>query len=230
MKWLNFVPLFEKKARMNKKIWIYKLFLIGSLFILLNSCEKDKSEPDPEDTIEYGTVEDIDSNSYKTVKIGNQWWMAENLKVTKYRNGDPIPIISDNAEWKNNTAGAYCNYENVISNGEKFGKLYNWKAVQDNRNLAPSGWHVPSNDEWSTLTDFLSNVGYISDSSGFNAIPSGFRQGNGLYIFRYTNYSNWWSSTYFGDGLVWCRQTDGHNVFDIMQGSKNGFSVRCLRY
>jgi uncharacterized protein (TIGR02145 family) len=89
------------------------------------------------------TVTDIDGNVYQTVTIGNQIWMAENLKVTHYRNGDEIPNVTVQEDWKNLTTGAYCNYNNVAV----YGRLYNWLAVNDNRNIAPAGWHVPSDAE-----------------------------------------------------------------------------------
>jgi len=92
-------------------------------------------------------VKDIDGNSYKTVKIGEQIWMAENLKVTHYRNGDPIPNLTDENDWENTEQGAYCNYDNNEDNVETYGRLYNWYAVDDKRGLAPRGWHIPTDDE-----------------------------------------------------------------------------------
>lgn len=97
------------------------------------------------------TVTDIDGNVYRTVKIGSQWWMAENLKVTHYRNDDAIPNITDNTEWSTHTTGAYCCYNNAPDSAATWGGLYNWHAATDGRNLAPAGWHVPSDAEWQTL-------------------------------------------------------------------------------
>ncbi|HNR13770.1 MAG TPA: FISUMP domain-containing protein [Thermodesulfobacteriota bacterium] len=102
-----------------------------------------------------GTVTDIDGNVYQTVKIGNQVWMAENLKVTHYRNGDPIPNVTSDSKWRNLSAGARCNYDNIASNGETYGYLYNWYAVNDSRGLAPEGWHVPSDEDWKQLEQHL---------------------------------------------------------------------------
>lgn len=98
--------------------------------------------------LETGKVTDIDGNTYKTVKIGNQWWIAENLKVTHYRNGDAIPEVTDNEQWKNLNSGAYCAYDNNESNAAVYGYLYNWYAMNDSRNIAPEGWYVPSDEEW----------------------------------------------------------------------------------
>ena len=91
---------------------------------------------------------DIDGNVYRTVKIGKQWWMAENLKVTHYRNGDEIQHVTGYLEWKTLKSGAYCNYDNNPSYVPTYGRLYNWFAVDDSRNIAPQGWHVPSDSEY----------------------------------------------------------------------------------
>jgi uncharacterized protein (TIGR02145 family) len=102
-----------------------------------------------------GTVTDIDGNVYRTVIIGNQEWMAENLKVTHYRNGYDIPNVTDNATWASLSTGAYCEYDNNISNVATWGRLYNWYAAVDDGNIAPTGWHVPSDDEWKQLEMYL---------------------------------------------------------------------------
>lgn len=100
-------------------------------------------------------VVDIDGNAYKTIKIGNQVWMAENLKTTRYRNGEAIPNVKNGTQWAALTTGAWCDYNNFAVNGNKFGHLYNWYAVSDPRNLAPEGWHVPTNAEWTELENYL---------------------------------------------------------------------------
>jgi uncharacterized protein (TIGR02145 family) len=101
------------------------------------------------------TITDVDRNVYKIIKIGNQWWMAENLKVTHYRNGDSIPIVTDKIEWSTIVTGAYCNYLNNASFVTTYGHLYNWYAVKDNRGIAPEGWHVPTDEEWKELEMYL---------------------------------------------------------------------------
>lgn len=100
-------------------------------------------------------LEDIDGNVYKAVKIGDQWWMAENLKVTHYRNGDPIPRVPSERVWPILTSGAYCEYENDTSFVKPYGLLYNWYAAVDTRGLAPEGWHVPTDEEWKELELYL---------------------------------------------------------------------------
>jgi uncharacterized protein (TIGR02145 family) len=102
-----------------------------------------------------GTVSDIDGNVYKTVKIGNQIWMAENLKVTHYQNGDKIATGFSHSDWKELTKGAYSNYNDDIKNVNTYGRLYNWYAVSDLRNIVPKGWHVPNDEEWQELELYL---------------------------------------------------------------------------
>ncbi len=102
-----------------------------------------------------GTMTDQDGNVYKTIIIGNQVWMAENLKVTHYQNGDPIPNITENPEWGKLSTGAYCNHKNNIDNAATYGSLYNWFAVNDSRNLAPEGWHIPTDKEWKQMEIYL---------------------------------------------------------------------------
>ena len=107
------------------------------------------------DTVSDNTVIDIDGNVYHTVNIGTQTWMVEDLKTTRYRNGNPIEYITGNLEWGNTMSGAYCNYDNDPVNANTYGRLYNWSAVSDSRKIAPTGWHIASNAEWNTLVTFL---------------------------------------------------------------------------
>jgi uncharacterized protein (TIGR02145 family) len=139
------------------RIWIYSIMLLGASLMLTNSCKKD-SVPIQKDLIPvYGEpVNDIEGNIYKTVIIGNQVWMAENLKSTKYRNGDSIPVVKDSTQWIKLSTGARCYNKNDKANGIKYGNLYNWYAVSDSRNIAPMGFHVPSDAEWDTLMTYVS--------------------------------------------------------------------------
>src|ERR1700690_4031958 len=114
-----------------------KLFTIGMLLMFIISCKKD----DASDPMNQNEVTDIDGNVYKTVTIGTQVWMVENLKTTRYRNGDLIPNKTDASEWANLTTGAYCDYDNTPSNSAIYGRLYNSNAVIDSRKIAPAGWH-----------------------------------------------------------------------------------------
>ncbi len=142
----------------NSKFWIYTFVVIGTFLMLAGSCKK--SDDNPSEKTSSGTVKDIDGNVYHTVTIGTQVWMVENLKTTKYRDGSPIPNITDYSEWSNLANGAYCNYNNNVAIGDKYGKLYNWYAANDSRNIAPTGWHVPTDDEWTTLEKYVkANIG-----------------------------------------------------------------------
>lgn len=140
----------------------------GIIFILtclMIKCENPSASKESE--FESGTVTDIDGNVYPTVRIGEQWWMALNLKVTRYRNGEAIPNVTDADEWGNLTTGAYCNYDNDESYVNKFGRLYNWYAVDDDRGIAPVDWHVPTDEEWKQLEMVLGMSRSDADATGF---------------------------------------------------------------
>jgi len=201
------------------------------------------------DRINFNACVDIDSNIYPTVKIGDQWWMAENLKVTRYRNGDDIPIVTDDTEWENLTTGAYCNYNNNSDNADIYGRLYNWYAVNDSRNIAPLGWHVPSDEEWQTLIDYLGGESVAggklketgtthwnspnegaTNESGFAALPGGYRYYNG-YFYSLGSSAYFWSSTEYGSSRAWSRLLyyDYASVYRYDDYKHYGFSVRLVR-
>lgn len=112
-----------------------------------------------------GTIRDVDGNIYTSVKIGTQTWLVQNLRTTRYRNGDLIPNITDNGAWASTKTGAYSMYDNNPANGAVYGYLYNWHAVNDRRNIAPAGWHVPTQEEWLTLENYLSANGFNFDGT-----------------------------------------------------------------
>jgi uncharacterized protein (TIGR02145 family) len=141
-----------------------KLFIL-LLTLTMVYCGED-SPTEPEDNTVYNTVTDIDGNVYQTVIIGNQEWMAENLKVTRYSNGDSIPNVTDGSEWAGLSTGAYCTYDNNAFNAAVYGHLYNWYAVNDSRGIAPVGWHVPTDDEWKELEMYLGMSQSAADSAG----------------------------------------------------------------
>ena len=198
----------------------------------------------------YGPViKDINGNKYKTVYIGTQHWMAENLKVSKYNDGTSIPYITDYTKWENNTKGAWCNYNNDASKNTRYGKLYNWLAVSGRKNVCPTGWHVPSDAEWAVLIDYLGGesvaggkmkeVGTKSwdspnedaiNTSLFTGLPGGFRNRYGNY-YHFGGNGFWWSSTEYNTDDALCRDLDA-NVGDVSRGDsgkRTGLSVRCLR-
>ena len=184
-----------------------------------------------------------------TIVIGTQQWMEKNLDVLTYRNGDIIPQVTDPTAWAALTTGAWCYYNNDVANGAIYGKLYNWYAVNDPRGLAPTGWHVPTDDEWTTLSTTLGgdavaggkmkvagttrwttpNTG-ATNESGFAGLPGGFRSTNGSF-YDVGSFGYWWSSTEDYATYAWLRDLLYINgVIDRASGSKrDGFSVRCLR-
>ena len=197
-----------------------------------------------------GTVTDIDGNVYQTIQIGDQEWIMENLKVTHYRNGDPITHLTSNSAWTLTSSGAYCVYGNNPSNAETYGNLYNWYAVGDSRGLAPEGWHVPTDDEWTTLANYLGGssvaggklkeTGYehwnppntgATNESGFTALPGGYRIYFSGYYLDMGNGGYFWSSAEYGSYNAWYRllYCNYSEIFRSSYGKKSGFSVRCIR-
>ena len=192
-------------------------------------------------------ITDIDGNTYNTVKIGNQEWTAENLNVEHYRNGDVIPQVQDKAQWSELTTGAWCYYKNDSKNGKTYGKLYNWYAIHDSRGLAPEGWHIPSDAEWTKLTDFLGGKEVVggklkatilwespntgaTNESGFSAFPGGVRGTSGGCSLIGENGGFWGSSEYNNDGaLNRCLCHDGSDVYRVISLKGDGLSVRCVR-
>lgn len=198
------------------------------------------------------SLTDIDGNVYHTVTIGitnkAQVWMAENLKVTRYQNGDSIPKVTNSKVWNNLTTAAYCDYDNKPINSKTYGRLYNWYAVADSNNICPPGWHIPTDDEWFNLTYFLGEnvagsklkeAGTVhwrspninaSNETGFTALPGGYRGDNGLfYEIGFTCYL--WSSSEFNLLNAWTRKmlnSDG-TVKTSYEEKRWGFSVRCIK-
>ena len=194
-----------------------------------------------------GQLVDIDGNVYRTVVIGTQHWMAENLKVTRYRNGVNITYVSNNGSWSGLTTGAYGYYGNNTTNRDTYGILYNWHAVDDSRGICPEGWHVPSRTEFDTLSTYLGGdsiagsklkeAGTVhwdfpnsggTNESGFTALPAGSRLfSNGSYNYLGT-VSHFWSSESSGSNMRRLK----HDVFTLESVTfvKNmGFSIRCLK-
>jgi uncharacterized protein (TIGR02145 family) len=194
----------------------------------------------------YSQVTDVNGKTYKVTSIGGQTWMSENLDVDRFQNGDIIPEAKSIEEWNKATKKgkpAWCYCDNNPIYGKKYGKLYNWYAVNDPRGLAPKGFHIPSSTEWNELIDYLggpkkcadqirSNEGWVDDASdlrqdqtpinyngnnesGFTAYPSGYRNNNGVHISPGTNYAYWWTSTEDNQNTAW------FVTFKFMQGTSN---------
>ena len=194
----------------------------------------------------WGTVSDMDGNVYKTVRIGDQIWMAENLRVKHYQNGDAIEYVTTQPKWKILKSGAYCYCNNSISNSTIYGLLYNFYAVMDSRNIAPLGWKVASDSDWSELENYLgSNAGcqlkivaplvWVDISKcqqevcGFNALPAGFRDASDSNFFLGIG-----SSAYFwtwSNNKVYFRyiRSDDSKIFNAPGSQKIGLSVRCIK-
>ena len=179
------------------------------------------------------------------IKIGTQTWTTKNLDVTKYRNGDAIPQVQDKNAWAKLKTGAWCYYENNTANGTTYGKLYNWFAVNDTRGLAPKGYHIPTDAEWTILTDNLGeeagtkmkstsgwdNFGNGTNTSGFAGLPGGCRNYDGNFAnFGANGY--WWSSSEGNTNTALSSTLDYYydgNVLSSNDDKQSGFSVRCLR-
>jgi len=219
-------------------------FLVfGLALIMIAGCKKE------EDTIPNKTVSDVEGNIYPIVDIGTQTWMGENLKTTKFNDGADIALVINDAEWSNLDTPGYCWYENDKTNyGDTYGALYNWYAVNTGK-LCPAGWHVPTDAEWTILTDYLGGENMAGDKiketgmahwirlnltatneTGFTALPNGFR-----FPFEYTFSdigftANWWSSDFLAqdDKFAWYRELGNEFRRDGFL-KEFGLGVRCLR-
>ncbi len=195
------------------------------------------------------TCIDYDGNSYATFTLGTQTWMAENLRVVHYRNGEAIPNVTGNSAWAALTSGAYCWYNNDQATYAKYGTLYNWHAVNDFRGLCPQGWHAPTNEEWTALTTYLGGDTYAggkmkslsalwtspnvdaTDNSRFSGLPGSFRGDNGTFGTSIGTAGCWWTSSVYSSSDAHSRGLL-NSLNYVIAGTavkKNGYSVRCLR-
>jgi len=247
---------------LNSKILIYLLLII----ISSPGCKKDEPKIPT-------SVTDIDGNNYNVIRIGTQVWMKENLTTTKYNDGTAIPNLSSPAgAWNNAITAAYCD-NNTPSNTTTYGRIYNWYTVDNNaatkmasnggKNVCPTGWHVPKDEEWTILTEYLISHGYgyqgsgnyigksmastsgwttdptagnigndqaSNNSSGFTALPSGYRFDYGAFYDNGYN-AHWWSSSENSTTSGILRHIGCHtpNVHTYYYEKQFGFSVRCLK-
>jgi len=240
---------------------IYSLLIMGVCIVFSSSCNNEPSLNNPTNSkttavfnsaVTYGTMTDQDGNVYKTVTIGTQIWMAENLRTTKYNDGTAISNVTGATEWANLTTGAYCNYNNTTNTDTiaTYGRLYNWYAVNTGK-LAPTGWHVPTDAEWSTLTDYWGREGFAggilketgtthwispnveaTNEAGFTALPGGLRGSEVSYAYGGVGVSgNWWSSTERNTLNAWYRNMFyGYSFVSRFYVIKElGGSVRCVK-
>jgi len=213
-----------------------KLFAITLFCIALAGCKSN-------------SLKDIEGNKYKTVSIGTQIWMSENLKTTKFNDGTEIPIVTDNEVWAKLQTPALSWYNNdPVENKKTYGALYNWYSVNTNK-LCPAGWHVPNEGDWASLTTFLEGAAVAggklkeagtahwkspntdaTNETGFTGLPGGYRSFEGA--FNYMGLSGyWWSSTAYNESsiLFWNLRYKGGNVYRYLSEKFCGFSVRCLK-
>jgi len=234
------------------KKFIFLCFEVFSILFVLscNSISSNIKNIQSNDTM----VVDIDGNIYHVIKIGNQIWLKENLKVTHFRNGDPIPNITDDSDWATDIIGAYCNYNNDTSLVHIYGRLYNWYAVNDKRGICPKGWHVPSSDEFSDL-DYMFGGAQISgmqlkeagrshwnilneatNASNFTALPGGHRDIDGFSRIGFYAYF-WNKDEYLGENCAIdnecaheCSLNYRFSYFLQDWGFKRrGMSIRCIK-
>jgi uncharacterized protein (TIGR02145 family) len=236
------------------RFFIRKQILFSLSLLVLISCGKNTTESE-EDEGKTGTIKDVEGNRYQVIKIGSQWWMAENLQTTKYANGEWIINVTGSKTWPNLSTGAYCNYGNDFNNKAIYGNLYNWHAVTDSRHLAPVGWHIPTDKEWQILIEFLGghnlaggrlkDTGTIEAGDGlwyapnagatnesfFSALPGGFRLGLGTFD-GLGSTPHFWSSTEKSDSTAWQLYLNTSNSdanLDANAWKQAGYSIRCIR-
>jgi len=218
--------------------------MIATFLLFINSCKKDNNINNPTPSV---TVTDIDGNVYHIVTIGTQVWMVENLKVTKYRNGDTIPNVTNDSSWNILLTGAYCNYNNNTSYTNTYGNLYNWYAVNDSHNICPTGWHIPNKVELETLLNYLGgssiagakmkeagtshwlspNVG-ATNESGFTGLPGG------SWYNTFGDIGNrgfWWTKTEYSvhGAYFWTMFYTSTESMLMSADKRNGFSIRCIK-
>lgn len=213
------------------------LLLCFISFLAVTGCKKSNDD-----------ITDGDGNVYTSVVIGTQEWLLENLKTTTLNDGTPILHVPSISDWAATTGSAYCWYENEISNKEDYGALYNWKAVSTGK-LCPKGWHVPTNAEWTVLTDYLggtagaaykvketgtghwlTTTAQVTNSSGFTALPGGYRDYSGNYD-RQGSIGYWWTATEENSGNAWFRSVfeNYDEVYGGWTDKSFGYSVRCIK-
>jgi len=234
------------KMKINKA---FNLILLVTS-IILASCgntSRDEAFKSIEDAKTNASAEAVKVN-IETVKIGDQVWAKENLNVDHFRNGDEILQAQTEEEW--NRAGemgraAWCYFDNDSLNGKKYGKLYNYYAVTDERGLAPAGTHIATDEEWTKLSNFLggddiagiklkaskgwAGKGNGDNSSGFSAMPGGYRYFGGIF-FNAGQDGSWWTATQSGEGYALLRYlySANSNIFSNKLNFKLGLSVRCV--
>jgi uncharacterized protein (TIGR02145 family) len=195
------------------------------------------------------TISDSDGNIYSAITIGKQVWMSENLKTTKYNDGQAIPLVTGDNAWSILRTPAYCWLSNDLKNKEIYGALYNWYTV-NTKKLCPKGWHIPTDYEWTTLmvvigdentagaklketgtAHWKNSIIYSTNEFGFTALPGGMRLYTGNFPDFGNSYAVWWSATGVSETEAWNRGLffSSNRIFKGKESKKSGFSVRCIR-
>jgi len=236
-----------------------KIIIYAILVTLGVSCDKEELESPAtllNTNLTYGSLEDIDGNIYSTIQIGEQIWMANNLRTTRFSNGDSIPRIVERREWQNDSIGAWTYYMDESTLNSKHGKLYNWCAVNNFRNICPEGWHVPTLEEWSTLLIYLGgreNAGkkmkskingawateyngqvshaQADNESGFSSVASGTRNIDGqfsLMTYRASYWSKTKANTWYPAAYSCELFWNGDAVNLLPENKDYGLCIRCI--
>jgi uncharacterized protein (TIGR02145 family) len=248
---------------MQKSAFII-LFVV---FAISNACKNDDNQingsaPFPEvnalnPNLEYDSIFDIDGNSYAVIEIGNQTWMAENLRTTRFCNGDIIENILSSTEWQDSGLIAWAYFDNDSRYNKITGKLYTWYAAADQRNICPCGWHVPTESDWNTLINSIdpsADGGNVwpnfagsqlksagtdvwetpnlaaNNQSGFSALPGGHRYINGTFN-NFGLHGYWWSATESNALDAWYRAMfHGNGIASRASYEKGlGLAIRCIK-
>jgi uncharacterized protein (TIGR02145 family) len=236
----------------TKSISVLAVLFMLIIIIGTVGCKKDDGgEGYIDRTGETGTVTDIDGNVYNTIGIGSQIWMIQNLNVLHYRNGDPIDFVENNTAWNALTTGGVCNYNNDEGYSTTYGKLYNWKAVTDSRNIAPEGWHVPTLAEWDTLinrvggediagsklkemgnTHWISGNADATNEYSFQGLPGGWRINMGDFFYLHES-GYWWtkSNSFLPGGMAhsYGLNKDSPVITGYATIQNFGLSVKCVK-
>lgn len=178
-------------------------------------------------------VKDQDGNVYKTLKVGNQVWMTENLKTTHFRNGQAIPNVKEDKQWDALTSSAYCDAANNPSRAEVQGRIYNWYVIADEKNVCPSGWHVPSEAEWQVLLKYLTETPGSKELNAnlFKVLQEDFRGYDGGFSGNGYGGGGWWTSTPVTDETAYYHGVNYNTASkNRLEGRKKfGYSIRCIK-
>lgn len=231
-----------------KKFPIINTFpLLYILLFMSISCKKSSDSPT---IFPNGTITDIDGNVYNVVTIGSQTWMKENLKTSRFNDGTTINLVSDGLAWARTSTPGYCWYYNNIVNKDIYGAMYNWYSV-GTKKLCPVGWHVPDNNDWTTLINFLGgesiaggklketgtnhwtspNDGATNESL-FTGLPGGYRSYKDGVFFSIGDNCSWWSSTYIDNTTAKLRALTNYGTSDVQNVDAHtgyGVYVRCVK-